>query len=673
MKRALVAVLGLVLVVAVASMWQRRGIDSPQTPASERPNVVLITIDTLRADRLGRGFTTHIERLKARGTSYTNVRTTAPLTLPAHVSIMTGQPPYVHGARENGMVFEGKQPTIARRFRDAGYRTGAFVGAYVLNRRFGLADGFETYDDDVPRDVNRADRLEAERPASQVIDAALKWLPTASTPYFMWVHVYDPHAPYEPPAAYVAHPTASAYDREVAYADAQIGRLLDAIDAAGTNTVVAVAGDHGESLGEHGEQTHGMLAYDSTLRVPLIVAGVGVQGGSDNAARSVTELAPMLLEAAGLQPLGPRHTDVYAESRYPRRAGWHALGVLADLQWKLIASSEFELYDLRVDPAEQQNVAAQHPNVVEGMAAALARMTAAAAADAPVSLEASERLRALGYVSGSSPIVSDDRKAPNPAKMIATWTAFEGALAHLQANRAASALPLLRGLATEHPRAPVFQTTYAQALQEAGRPAEAVAVYKAAVAQWPVDAALFHDLAVAARLAGDAAEAYRAEQAALALDSSNPSVFNGVGLLHADAGRPADAAAAFEKATTLDPSNAGYWTNLGNARRGLNDAGTAEAAYRKALAIDPSFPDALNGLGTLLVQSRRASEAVPLFQRALERDPELHEARLNLGIAYQEVGEKEKAAAAYRDLLAKAPASMARERQAAAQLLRQLR
>ena len=653
-------------------LWPRRG-NAPTPLSSARPNVVLITIDTLRADRVGRGLTPNLDALAARGTSSQNVRTTVPLTLPAHVSIMTGLPPYAHGVRENGVVFDRKQATIARRFRDAGYDTAAFVGAYVLNRRFGLDDGFEVYNDDVRRDVSRAEQLEAERPAGEVVDAALAWLKGATGPFFLWVHVYDPHAPYAPPAEFLTKAHGNAYDGEVAYVDSQMGRLLDVLSARAGETIVAGTGDHGESLGEHGEQTHGMLVYDSTLRVPLILAGRGIGAGvRDTTPRSLVDLGARLLAASDLDAT-QTSSDVYAESRYPRRAGWHPLAVLADEQWKLIASSEVELYDVRADATETTNVATSHESVVQAMQAQLVKLRAAAAPDAKVAPEAAERLRALGYVSGSSAITSDDPKAPNPARVVAAWSQFETALGELQSHRLPAALSALRGLATAHPNAPVFQSSYAQALREAGRAKDAIVVYKAAVARWPHDPALFHDLAVAAREAGDASEATRAEKAALALDGSSPMALNGLGLLHTDAGRMHDALDAFEKAVKADPTNASYWTNLGNARRSFEAFGDAMTAYRRALDLDPSYPDALNGLGTMLVYSQRAGEAIPLFERALARDPQLHAARLNLGIAYQETGQRDKAAAAYRDLLAKAPSSMVRERQAATELLRQLK
>ena len=682
-KRA--AVIVVLLAAASLLVWltvRRAPLDAGRAasdPAS-RYNVVLVTVDTLRADRVGRGLTPAIDALAARGRTYSNARATAPLTLPSHVSMMTGALPPAHGVRENGVVFDRRRPTIAARFKEAGYRTAAFVGAYVLNRRFGLDEGFEAYDDAVRREAAMAERLEAERPGAEVADGALAWLrssvaqPAAGRqPFFLWVHLYDPHAPYAPPAEYLTRAGGDAYDGEVAYADAQVGRLVEALEAAGlsASTVVALAGDHGEALGERGEQTHGMLAYDATLRVPMIIATPGRPAGVEEAPVSLADLGPSLLHLAGVAGTAPA-APVYSETQYPRRAGWHALAVLADERWKLIRSSEPELYEIRLDPAEELNVAAAHPGVVQAMSAALQALTAGAAKTAAIAPEAAERLRALGYVSGAGAITSDDPLAPNPARVIAAWTAFERGLARLQAGDARGAVPALRELARRHPGAPVFQSTYAQALREAGEPAAAVRVYRAAVAKWPADPALFHDLAAAARDAGDAREAFRAEQAALALDGRSAMALNGLGLLHADAGRHAEAAAAFEQAATIDAGNASYWSNLGNARRALGDARGADAAYRRALEADAGFADALNGLGVLTVQAGRAAEAVPLFERALQRDPQLHEARLNLGIAFQESGQRERAAAAYRHLLATAPPAARREREAAAALLKEL-
>ena len=674
----LLLALGAALALAAGC---RAGRESP--PAPVRSNIVLITIDTLRADRIGRGFTPAIDALASAGVRFDNARSAVPLTLPSHVTIMTGLLPVTHGVRANGVVFtpQSSAPTLARRLKGAGYQTGGFVGAYVLDRRFGLADGFDTYDDRIRRNPDEGARLEAERRGGEVVDAAAGWLNTVTSPFFIWVHLYDPHAPYEPPDEFRAKAGGNAYDGEVAYADAQVARVVDALKKRGLMdaTVVAIAGDHGEGLGEHGESTHGMLAYDSTLRVPLILSGGAIQARVVRSPVSLADLAPTLSRAAGLANAGPSanllasqlaERDVYAETQYPRTAGWHSLSALAGERWKLIQSSETELYDLSNDPAEQHNVAAEHSGVVQGMTTRVATIQSSApAAPAAIAAEASERLRALGYVSGSATPAASDPRAPNPARVIDAWATFESALSHINAGRARDALPALKVLAEKFPNAPVFQTTYGRALKDAGRPAEAMAVYRKAVAHIR-DASLFHDLAVAARAAGDIGEAVKAEQAALALESNNPAALNGLGLLHAEAGRAKDAAASFERAATLDPSNASYWTNLGNARRELSDLPQAQAAYRRALDVDPSYADAANGLGTILVQTGKPADAVSLFERAIQHAPDFYEARLNLGIALQESGQRERANAVYREILAKAPPRFKRERDAAAQLLK---
>src|SRR5262245_15977834 len=291
---------------------------SPVDPAARaKPNVLLVTIDTLRADRLGTGVAPALDRLAASSLQFTSARTAVPLTLPSHTTILTGQLPPEHGVRDNGVDPSGNPTnTVARLLNAAGYQTGAFVGAYVLDRRFGLSQGFDTYDDQIPRDPNATERLEAERPASAVVDRALAWLdrvsaspePRAPSAFFLWIHLYDPHAPYNPPREFVratAERTATVeerYDGEVRYADAQIARVLGWLDAHALRdrTLVVVAGDHGEGLGDHGERTHGMLLYDSTLRVPLIVSMPATAAARRDDPVSLADIAPTVLHAAGI-------------------------------------------------------------------------------------------------------------------------------------------------------------------------------------------------------------------------------------------------------------------------------------------------------------------------------------------------------------------------------------
>ena len=670
---------------------------SGSTPPPPKPNVLLITIDTLRADRVGRGLTPAIDGLAARGMRFTNARATAPLTLPSHTSILTGTLPPENGVHVNGVALPVR-PTLARAFHDAGYRTGAFVGAYVLDRRFGLSGGFDIYDDRIPRGSSGAMVLEAERRGNVVMDAALEWLARpAAQPFFAWIHLYDPHAPYDPPQEFLQKAGGKAYDGEVAFADAQVARALEWLDRSGQRdrTIIVVTGDHGEGLGDHGEQTHGMLAYDSTLRVPLVISippavrtgtldssglhagSSGLQAGDPQTPASLADLAGTLLQAAGLPvPQGMRSGPIgkggeaYAETKYPETAGWHDLGAVAFDQWKAIVSSESELYDIRIDPGETRNLAGEKLAVMDGARRRIGELRAGHAPDAAaVPGDASDRLRALGYVSGSPGTPSSD--APNPAKNIAAWNTFERELTRLSQEDARGALPGLAKLARAYPDSPVFQATYARALKETGSAAKSVEIYQKLVARWPKDAGLYHDLAVAAVAAGMPREAMRAERASLALQPTNAAASNGLGLLLIEAGRPGDAISAFERAVQDDPSNASYWTNLGNARRDTGEAARAEQAYRTALDRDPRSPDAANGIGVLLVQQHRAPEAIRWFEQALAGSPRFVEARLNLGIAYQESGNRDKAVEAYRQVLAEAAVG-SRERQAATTLLAQL-
>ena len=380
--RALVVVLG---VFASACSGPAPGREAP--PAAP-PDVVLITVDTLRADRVGGALTPTINAVGARGARFLAARTTAPLTLPAHVSLMTGAIPPVTGVRLNGAHrFDDARPTLATLLKGAGRETAAFIGAFVLDRQFGLATGFDTYDDQIARAPGAPLKLEAERPASAVADRAIAWVrkrqqagASGRRPYFLWAHVYDPHAPYTPPPDALARAGGAAYDGEVAYADAEIGRLLRAVSDAGAGrpTLIVILGDHGESLGEHGERTHGMLLYDGALRIPLVIAGPGVPEAEHRRPVSIVDVAPTVLRLAGLAVPGEMQGrdlfsgpgdahEVYAETLYPRTLGWSALTALVEDRWKVIApdGGGEELYDIASDPAERENTAGRRPEVVQ--------------------------------------------------------------------------------------------------------------------------------------------------------------------------------------------------------------------------------------------------------------------------------------------------------------------
>jgi tetratricopeptide (TPR) repeat protein len=342
------------------------------------------------------------------------------------------------------------------------------------------------------------------------------------------------------------------------------------------------------------------------------------------------------------------------------------------------AGAATEVYDLQSDPFEQHNVATTQASIAAAMSlrAQTLHGNAVASGSGVISSDAQERLRSLGYVASSAqPAVGSG--APNPATRIATWNAFEGVLAAMNAKQP-DALAAIRLLAADNPDAPVIQTTLARALKDAGQFDAALAAYRDAAKRWPTDAALLHDLAVTARQASNRAngaaasslrdEAMRAEQAALTLDPESAMAHNSVGLMAIDRDDAATAVKAFEQATRLDSGNASYWANLGNARRATGDRTGAEQAYRRALDTDTRTVDAANGLGVLLVEAQHPADAVPLFEQALAVAPDFAEARLNLGIALQNAGKSDLAAAQYRQILATS-GSHPREKDAATKLL----
>src|SRR6266850_2397989 len=373
--------------VAIAAVAIMAGAGCSRAPAAKpaAPNILLVTIDTWRADRLGIGISPNLDRLAANGVRFTAARTAAPLTLPSHTTILTGLLPPAHGVRENGIdVLSEARPTIARMLKNAGYRTAAFVGAYVLDRRFGLANGFDSYNDRIARDPNATERLEAERPASAVVDASLAWLNQQDQrrtrdqgPFFLWIHLYDPHAPYSPPAEFRGR-TKSPYD-------------------------------------------------DATLRVPLVIIVPGHAASVRDEAVSLADVSPTILRAANVTPpgemkgrellgaMGGTGTDLYAETEYPRVAGWSPLQALTDGRWMTIragssttpgapAPRTTEVYDLTSDPQQLQNLATAQRSIATAMSARIdaIRASAGAAATREISPQAAERLRALGYVAGTA-------------------------------------------------------------------------------------------------------------------------------------------------------------------------------------------------------------------------------------------------------------------------------
>lgn len=432
-------VTGLVAIFASSPVLDRR-----KLPVG----VVIITLDTTRADRLATygfmsGSTPAIERLARRGVVFEQALTTAPLTLPAHASLFTGLLPPNHGVRDNAdLPLDASHLTLAESLRARGVQTGAFVGSAVLDADRGLSQGFDAYDT-----VGEGPNRPFQRAGDAVMNEAIRWLEgTGGAPFFLWAHLYDAHRPYEAPEPYRSA-GADPYLAEISFADAQIGRLLNTLEARGIldETLIIVVADHGESLGGHGERDHGIFLYESVMRVPLIISAPRVLPGRISGLVRITDLMPTVLDLFGVAPppadgvsladvLGGERQlpdlEAYGESLYPRRFGWSPLFSLRSGRYKFIDAPEPELYDLTRDPFEERNIFSERATLAALMRTRLARVAAAQNAPgtreppAVPAPEVTERLASLGYISAAR-TTRDARRTglPDPKDHIAEYEA----------------------------------------------------------------------------------------------------------------------------------------------------------------------------------------------------------------------------------------------------------
>jgi arylsulfatase A-like enzyme/Tfp pilus assembly protein PilF len=429
----------------------------PHPSPPPRPSILLVTLDTTRADAIGpeaRGVETPgFDALARRGRRFRQAYAPVPETLPAHAALLTGLYPAGHGVHENGRVLPSGHPLLAERLRAAGYGTAAFVSSFVLARRFGLARGFDLYDDALP-----ADR--AERSARETTDRALAHLGRdAAAPAFVWVHYFEPHHPYEPPEPFRERYAKAPYLGEVAAMDAELGRLAAAFQARARGpAAIVVVGDHGEGLGDHGETQHGNLLYQPTMHVPLVLVGPGVVGGESDAPVSTRRVFHTILDWAGApDPLSLRGTGtevVLGEAMKPFLSyGWQPQVMAVDGRHKAIRAGRIEAYDVLADPAETRDL---------GEAAPLTRPLRDALREYPVpSLgppaprdalddEARRKLASLGYVGGSAP-PSFRPDAPRPVDRVHLFDLIERASGLFVAERYAEAVPLLTRILAEDP------------------------------------------------------------------------------------------------------------------------------------------------------------------------------------------------------------------------------
>jgi len=575
---------------------------APPAPQPDARNLIVFTIDTLRADRVGAyGYqparTPGMDALASTGSVFTRAFAVAPITLTSHASMMTGRYPPGHGARHNGIRVDPTVPTLAGALAGAGFATGAFVAAFPLDRRFGLDRGFGVYGDRMPRGA--PGHAVNERSAQSVADEAIAWLAQhRSSRFFLWVHFFEPHAPYGDPRD--GRSAGARYDDEVAEADRQMRRVLDAAGEARRSTIVAVTGDHGEAFGEHGEIAHSIFVYDTTLRVPLILAGPSIPAARVDEPVSHVDLAPTFAALLGVRSLDADGVDLrpamsgvrlptrelYAESFAPLLDfGWSPLRAIRADGWKLIEAPRAELYAVVQDPAEQHDRATEEAARAAALRDRLVRYGTAAVARGTADPEARARLQALGYTSGAA-APSTGRADPKDRRELAAQLArvTSGEL-HGKALETA-----LRDILRLDPANPQAHVRLGYALQEAGRCPEAIRHFQRAVdGRLPgADAHL--------GIAACHALSHRFDAAAAALrdadraEPGNPVVAANLGLMLSDGGRPAEGVPHLRRALEIDPSfdQARFYLAIALARLGQR----AEAAQEAAELLRRLPPDA---------------------------------------------------------------------------------
>ena len=628
---------------------------SDEIPPLRLLNVVVVTVDTLRPDHLRcYGYpdieTPALDGIAERGVLFENAVAQTPLTPPSHASIFTGQNPNVHKVRNTGgFILQPSSHPLARILQEQGWDTGAFIGSAVLKKQFGFNNGFAVYDDEMPLPGKRGEfREDPERKASVVVDRAIQWLDgrTPDKPFLLWVHIYDPHIPYTPPPEFARKYGTRPYDGEIAYSDRQLARLFDAVSrkSPAERTIIAVLSDHGESLGEHGEHTHGVFLYESTLRIAFIMAGPGIPAGvrTKQQARSIDFLptlleimgsrAPSYVQGVSLVPLFSGQTvstDIsYGESLYPKmNMNWSELRSIRTNRWKYICAPRAELYDLASDPGETTNVIRQHGPEVDKFEAQLKSIISPAGNavekvdTAMVDERLMDQLRSLGYLSsatGRSYELNGSGADPKDrVKILDLIDEAESGQAQLPETRR---LALLQDAMSEDPGNPSLCYQLGGRLEKNGRYDEALQLYRSALGRG-IESGRLHS-----RIAD----------------------------LLLRRGEKDAAIVEYEKGAQINPVDLDSQNNLATAYLEKGRVAEAERVFRWILSNDANYAAAQNGMGLVFIQKQDANSARGYFERAVQLDPDLVEAHMNLGLIYEMAGDRDRARSSFETFLAKA-------------------
>ncbi len=675
---ARLAVFGLVA-MAVASC--ARDANPPAAAAKAPRHLVIVTIDTLRADRLGAYGNTSVptpnfDRLAREGARALDASAHVPITRPSHTSLFTGRYPAEHGVRDNISLPLAKDvPTLAETLKANGFTTAAFVSTFVLASSSGLNRGFDHYDDlaETSGPDGAAALGQAQRRGDATLARVEQWLAArgaepSTTRTALWVHLYDPHDPYEPPAPFAAPFADRPYDGEVAWTDTLLGRLRASLEARQLwdDALVVVTADHGEALGEHGETGHGFFAYETTLKVPLVLRGPGVPAGRtfDSTFRLV-DMTPTVLAMLGLpalpgvtgqslapaitrgEPAPPRTT--YAESLTPLiHYQWSDLRVLRDGPWKYILAPRPELYDLAADPGETRDLSTSSSATARRLRAALEgvlkteREHALDPASRPaVSAKTLQKLGALGYVSPGAPKDSVAQGA-DPKDKIGEFSLLSGlmreGLALLQSARYAESLTRFTRL--RDVGADSFQLHFylGEALAGLGRQREAEGSYARSIAIMPAFTQAHVRLADARIARKDLKGALAALDQGQKDAPNEPVLFDREGQVWQTLGDGARALTAYQKVAELAPKDALVRWRMGELRLAQREPDAALALFQQATALDPAVADYWNSLGMVLGGSGRNDEAAQAFRQAIERDAKNARYAYNLGLVLQRAG-----------------------------------
>jgi tetratricopeptide (TPR) repeat protein len=657
--------------------------------ASENaPAIILISVDTLRADRLScygyrRTPTPHIDAIAQGGTLFSAVESQVPLTFPSHISLFTSTYPFFNGIEDNGEALRANAVTLATVLKSHGYRTGAFVGGFALDRRFGLNQGFEEYDSTfAPHREGDSDSGDVKRLGADVVAAAAHWLEANSGgPFFLFLHLYDLHTPYNLPAAYRAR-NGTGYDAELRYVDEQVGVFWDGLRQRNLldKTLIVFLSDHGESLGEHGEKTHGYFIYQSTLWVPLIIhwpQGIEHFPARVSEPAGLMDVAPTILQFAGialprefqgrslLESLRPVSSntprDIYSESLYARdHFGCASLRSLRAGRYKYIQAPKPELYDLVADPGETRNLYKQNHALALASQDRMNALRDRFRSQHPLGGKALDpdavaRLSSLGYVAVSSPHSESPDTGADAKDRVAAYEEYGEAISLASTGHVDESSALLEQLLSRYPDLVDLRMSLGLNDQKLRRHEDAARVFRQILKTDPLNIQAHFDLGLSLYQLHEIGGAAKELQAALAIApyyTRAEELLGSISLQKGDYGRARE---QFSHILTIDPNDYGAHYNLGALATLQGQWEEGEHHLQAALLADPMNPDVHNTLGSLYLRKGDLDKAVAEFQEAIRLRPQFASAHFNLGLAFRNQHREDDAVTEFRRALTADP------------------